>query len=159
MLGRPTDWMDSIISLGVANNNQNNEGLSTALVPADSARATVIRTIVSLDIHSQTVAGAWGTQIVHLGIGIASQESFTAGVLPDADVSTDRPIRGWMWRTSLVVSQNGVGSQVVFPVRADIRGARKIETGEVYLKIHNTSSYGTSFLIECDGLIRMLIKI
>ena len=159
MPARPTDWMDNVISLGLANGGQAIVGLSSALVPADSARATVVRSIIRLNLHSQTVAGAWGVQTIHLAIGIASQEAFAAQVTPDPNISTDKPARGWLWRDTKVVSQNGVGGVVVFDVQADIRGARKIENGEVYLAVHSEGSQGTSFTVEIDGLIRQLIKI
>ena len=156
---RPTDWMDTLVDVGVAVNSQAIVGLSTALVPADSARATVIRTILQLNMHSNTVAGAFGIQMIDMAIGIASQEAFLASVLPDPNVSTDKPARGWLWRTRQVVTQNGAEAPIGRDIEADIRGARKIENGELYLIINSTGLVGTNFTTAVTGLVRTLIKI
>jgi len=159
MPGRPTDWMDTLVNETVGSGTQGVVPLSTALVAADSARATVIRTIVRLYTMSTSVAGAWGTQVVDMAIGIASQEAFTASVLPDPNVDTDKPARGWLWRTRVVQFQNGVGTMIATELVADIRGARKIENGELYLIIVNSAGLGTSFSTRTTGLVRTLIKI
>ena len=160
MPGRPTDWMDTRVNYSIASNTTGvAQGLSVQLVAADSARATVIRTIVRLFVQSESVAGAWGTQLVEFGIGIASQEAFSALVLPDPNVNTDKPARGWLWRTARMASQNGIGSEVIHEVAADIRGARKIENGELYLASTNEAVLGTAFTVRIIGLIRTLIKI
>jgi len=44
-------------------------------------------------------------------------------------------------------------------VTADVRGARKIENGELYLIITNTNQEGTSFNVNMTGLIRTLYKL
>ena len=159
MPGRPTDWMDVLLALNPVDGGQAVVGLSSALVPADSARATIIRTIISLGVFSDSVAGAWGVQAVDLAIGIASQEAFAASIFPDPNIGTDKPARGWLWRTRVFPFQNGVGTPVVLPVVADIRGARKIENGEVYLIAINANVEGTAFPVHINGLVRTLIKI
>ena len=131
----------------------------TGLAPVNTRGMTVIRTIIRMGLFSNTVAGAWGIMRVDLGIGVASQEAFAAGVLPDPNSATDKPPRGWMWRSQQLVSQNGTGHQVIFNVDADIRGARKVENGEVYLIGCNTAYVGTQFQVNCVGLIRQLYKL
>ncbi len=159
MAVRQTDWVDTRIGLTIANNAQDTarvDGGSTQVVLRGT---TIIRTIVSLYIVSTTVAGAWGIQELDLAIGISEREAFNAGVFPDPNVGTDKPARGWIYRTALGVSQETGGGGVVFPVRADIRGARKIESGIVYLIVTNGQLLGTSFTVQVRGIVRMLMKL
>ena len=147
-MARPTDWVDTLVNLEVPSGGQTITSLVTGLAPVNTRGMTVIRTIISLGLFSNTIAGVWGSIWMHLAIGIASQEVLAAGVLPDPSVATDKPPRGWMWRTSLVVSQNGSGGQVVFPIEADIRGARKVENGEVYIIADSVIGAGTAFQVN-----------
>jgi len=157
---RPTDWIDTLVVLSAAAmGGQANQSLMTGVAPVNMRGMTLIRTIISLGMVSTTTAGAWAAQSINMGIGVASQEAFAAGVLPDPDSATDKPPRGWVWRAHKVVTQNGVGSQVAWEVTADVRGARKIENGELYLIITNTNQEGTSFNVNMTGLIRTLYKL
>ena len=148
MASRQTDWMDTVVGDAAATGTQASRSLITGLAPSNMRGTTAIRTLVSLDFASSTVAGAWGLQRVDFAIGMTSQEAFAAGTLPDPAISSDRPSRGWIYRTSLLVSQNGSGAPIVFPVRADIRGARKIENGEMFLVFDNTAIDGTTFTVH-----------
>jgi len=159
MARRPTTWVDTIMSRALVNGGQQTQSLILEMSAGDKRQATVIRTIIQLSLHSSTVAGAWGVQRVDIGMGLASQESFTAGVVPDPNVATDKPIKGWMWRTSVLVSQNGIGTPITVPIVADVRGARKIEQGELYMVANSISVDGTTFTCSWDGLVRVLIKI
>ena len=156
---RPTDWIDTLVQIETSAGACAQDSLMTGVAPVNMRGMTVIRTIVALSLFSNTVAGAWGCMRVNLGIGIASQEAFAAGVIPDPNVATDKPARGWLWRSQQMVSQNGAGSPVVFDVVADIRGARKVENGEVYLTVCNTAYVGTQFQVNAVGLIRQLYKL
>jgi len=156
---RSTDWVDTVIGTLVASGAQNLQTLITGLTPADMRGATLIRTLIMLSLSSNTVAGAWGVQRLDLGIGIASQEAFAAGAVPDPQVSGDKPPRGWVYRASHGVAQNGVGTPVVSSLSADIRGARKIENGELYLVIDNVGVQGTAMGVNVQGLVRCLIKL
>ncbi len=94
-----------------------------------------------------------------LAIGISDREAFSSSVLPDPNTATDKPARGWMWRTSALVSQNGVGGPIVYSIRADIRGSRKIDLGRAYLIITSEANLGTAFTVNIRGLIRTLVKL
>jgi len=133
--------------------------LITEMSSGDRRQSTIIRIILSIALNSTTVAGAWGTQRVDLAIGMASQEAFTAETLPDPVISTDKPSRGWMYRTSKMVSQNVSGGQILFPIEVDLRAARKIEQGILYMIWDNSAVEGTSFTVRLSGLIRVLVKL
>ena len=156
---RATDWNDTLINLSPTSGAQGLTTLQGSFAPEDMRGVTVIRTIVSLSMFSETIAGAYGVQRLDMAIGIASQEAFAAAVLPDPSVQADKPARGWMWRKQLCVSQNGVGTNILFSVDADIRGARKVENGEVFFVIDNTATLGTTFTVRVRGLVRLLMKL
>ncbi len=158
-MARPTDWIDTLVSLNPTTGGQDFQSLMTGVAPVNMRGMTVIRTIISLGMISTTTAGAWGAQRMDVAIGIASQEAFAAGVLSDPQTGTDKPPRGWVWRTSKVVTQNGVGSVVVHDLMADIRGARKVENGELYIIANNLALEGTAFNVDVHGLVRTLYKL
>ncbi len=157
---RPTDWQDTIMNLGAGSGAQASISLDGALTAADLRGATLIRTIVRLGAFSTTVAGAWGLQRVDVAIGIVSRDAFTAGTFPDPVTADDKPPRGWIWRDSIVVQQNGAqGLPIAIRIEQDLRGARKIENGRLVLVFDNTSLLGTTFTARLSGLVRTLIKL
>ena len=156
---RPTDWIDTLVILFAATGGQGFMSLMTGVAPVNMRGMTLIRTIVKLGVYSADTAGAWGVQSVDLGIGVASQEAFAAGVFPDPGTPTDKPPRGWVYRTNVQAGQNGAGAPVVTQLEADIRGARKIENGELYIVADNTAEVGTAFSIIVRGLVRTLYKL
>ena len=158
-MARPTDWVDTTVNVSAATAAQGSLSLITGLEPSDMRGATVIRTIVRLWAHSTTVAGAWGVQMCDLAIGITSQEAFAASTFPDPSQSSEKPPRGWMYRTSVGLSQNGVGTTIMREITADVRAARKVENGEVFLVFDNTALGGTAFTVRVTGLVRLLIKL
>ena len=158
-MARRTDWGDTLIGLTIPTGLQadvETDGGSTKVVQRGT---TVVRTLIMLDFLSTTVAGAWGVQLVDAAIGLISREAFTAGIRPDPNDDEDEPSLGWMWRIRKVVTQNGTGTPVAVRVEADIRSARKIEAGKLFLVVNNTAQAGTSFSVLTSGLIRTLIKL
>jgi len=158
-MARMTDWLDTAATLVAASGAQASLSLITGAAPINMRGVTLIRTIISIGLSSATVAGAWGVQICDIAIGITSQEAFAAGVFPDPAISGDKPPRGWVWRSRMVVSQNGAGSPVVAAVKEDIRGARKIENGELFIVMDNSAFAGTAFTVNMAFLTRVLMKL
>ena len=157
---RQTRWIDTVVGLTGASGANAAVSLLTGVGPVDTRGVTIIRSIMRLTVVSTTVAGVWGGQNVHLGIGIAAQAAFAVGItaLPTPE-GTEQPSRGWVWRDHVFPTQNGVGTMIGFEVRADIRGARKIEDGEVYLVMSNVAGVGTPFTATVTGLVRLLVKL
>jgi len=156
---RQTDWVDTIFNATVLTGGQELFSLATGLAPLNLRGSTLIRTIVRLSLSSSSVSGAWGIQQAHFAIGITSQEAFAAGVVPDPATALDKPPRGWIYRSAEGVAQNGEGTGVIHQVNADIRGARKIENGELFFVLDNVAIDGTTFTMNVVGLIRCLIKL
>jgi len=90
---------------------------------------------------------------------VASQEAFIAGVLPDPSVASDKPARGWIWRDQILATQNGTNTEISKRITADIRGARKLENGELFLIADNNNHTGTVFSVNVTGLVRCLFKL
>jgi len=159
-MARATDWIDTILNLApAAGGGAASLSLDGVLTAADLRGATVIRTIVRLNVSSTSVAGAWGVQRVDMAIGIASREAFTATVFPDPGTGTERPPRGWIWRDDITVGQNGIGTPIVTRVVADLRASRKIENGRIFIIADNNDMDGTAFAVRLTGLVRLLIKL
>ncbi len=153
---RASDWIDTNIGFQTATGAQTLTSLMTGVAPVNVRRQTLVRTIIGLSLYSASVAGAWGTQTIDLGIGITSQEAFAAGVVADPITSGDQPSRGWIYRNRLVATQNGIGGAVMTRLEVDIRAARKLDDGECYLVLNNSTDLGTSFTPQVTGLIRQL---
>jgi len=159
MVTRQVDWQDTQISLEIASGAQGNTRVDGSVTDVVARRLTAIRTIISMDVFSTSVAGAWGVQECAIGIGVISREAFAAGVLPDPVEATDKPTRGWLWRTTRAVSQNGIGTPIIVHIEGDFRGARKLDAGILLLICNNTVLDGTAFTFRLRGLVRTLFKI
>ncbi len=159
MARRMTDWEDTLIDTNTASGAQDVVSLTSSLGPTDLRGVTLIRMIVNLWCNSTQVAGAWGTQTAFVGIGIVTQEAFVAGVVPDPNNAIEEPARGWIYRTAWGVAQNGSGCQIIYDKMADIRAARKIENGQLFLALNNVVGEGTAFTLTLKGIVRCLLKL
>ena len=160
MPGR-TVWFDTLVNL-VATNGSGASALSLhSELNRDEQRLsgmTLLRTIVGLDIAHQIHDSGEGSQLVDLGIGIASQEAFSADVVPDPNTSTEHPPRGWVWRYRCRTYGFAADQAAVYNHRVDkdIRARRRLENGELFLRIFNITDQGVAGNIVVHGLIRTL---
>ena len=99
--------------------------------------------------------GPEGVQQLSLGFGVASQDAFLAGALPDPSVEGDEPARGWLYRNQCV-AVSALSGIYVQKCMGDFRGMRKVDNGELYLKIDSTALLGTAFTTRIDGIVRCL---
>jgi len=153
---RETFWIDNLINIGMASGGQNNQSLMTGTPPINARRATIVRIVYELHLFSESIAGACGVNLVDIGMGVASQEAFNAGVLADPNAD-ERPTRGWMYRTRQVVWQNGVGTQIVQGWSGDLHSGRKLYDGEPYIIGVNTAQLGTTASYRLSGIVRLLL--
>ncbi len=156
-MARRTTWVTTNLAGNtVPSGGQFLISLATNRSVTDSRSVTIVRTLVHLQFASLTGAGAYAIQSVHWGIGIASQEAFAAGVVPDPNTPGDQPTRGWLARGAILTAQNGVGGQVVYGDQVDIRSARKLDEGEPYLVINSNAETATTYLTLIGGHVRQL---
>ncbi len=162
MARRQTTWEDVHITQGIAAAGQGRVKLAGASTAGSMERRgqTVTRIIISpLNMFSNTVAGPWGVQAVHMGIGVCSLEAFNAGVVPDPSVPGEAPESGWMWKTEVMVAQNGEGTDVVTRIIVDVHSQRMLRQGVLYLVAENITAFGTTFTVNLHGYCRTLIKL
>ena len=123
---------------------------------------TVTRILPGLSLVPSTFnANASGVQIVSLGIGVTSQEAFSAGVVPDPNVSTDYPPRGWLWAATYSIEYDRVAGTGLHwsPVRIDVdlRANRKVDRGILFLAACNANVSGNGLDVDIVGRFRCLV--
>ena len=93
-----------------------------------------------------------------MGIGVASQESFAAGSLPDPEIVGDFPTRGWVYRARYRIFGFAADQPQYMTRRIDldIRAKRVLDNGESYLRGVNTNEEGTTGNVTVSGMIRQL---
>ena len=157
---RPRAWADRIISLGVTSGAQTIPFDLLADLP-DTTVKTVTRLIGTFTlVPSDLDAAVTSAQRIDMGIGVASQEAFTAGVVPDPNVQADYPALGWLWidsQTVIKVNASGTTEAFLYPtVHFDIGAQRKVDRGIIYFVANNTLILGSAMGIQVVGRIRTL---
>ena len=156
----PRVWKDTTININVATASQGVASLMGALTPAQTRfdQMILLRTIVGIDIAYTVHDSGEGSQLVSVGIGVASQEAFAAGALPDPETDTDFPTRGWVWRAKYRIFGFAADQPAIFVRRIDLdlRSQRKLENGESFFNAFNAAHEGTATSISLTGLIRQL---
>ncbi len=154
-MARKAQWVDTLVGALTADGGQTITSLLGGMGTVDSRGLTLARTIVSFSVHGPAAVASDAFQIASLGIGVVSQEGFAANVVPDPNLASDRPPRGWVWRDRLSVpgaaSQSSTGVQ---RVKADVRGMRKVDDGELVLITNNDNLDGVPFSLHIRGIIR-----
>jgi len=124
---------------------------------------TVARIVVHLGLFlTDIVSVVDGTVEVDLGIGVASEEAFLAGVVPDPNVESETPARGWLWRDRLWISYGAVADRDRYwagEVRADLRAMRKVDRGILYMVSQVSTVSGTFDPVTMIGLVRSMILV
>ena len=160
-MARPLAWADTLISAAISSG----AGISALDLLADLAAAdvkTVMRLVGHLNVGvTNGATTADGVQAIDVAIGVAASEAFVGGVLPDANVDTDVPVRGWLWRDRLTVARWNASGTVedwnYAEVRFDIRSARKVDRGICFFTAFNSSIVGgTAYQVQLTGIVRAL---
>jgi len=158
---RRSFWLDTLHNFSVASGASSNINLMAELPDSErrAASLTLARTIICWNVSYTVHDSGEGNQIVTAGIGTASQVAFGAGTVPNPDVSGDYPDRGWVYRCRWLI--NGYAAdQPAFDrvlVEKDLRGMRKIDNSDLYLRVRNTSNIGVASAISIVGISRVLM--
>ncbi len=159
----PRLWLDTVLNQDVANAGALVQSLMVNFTARETriSQMTLLRTIIGLDLAYTVHDAGEGSQIVSLGIGVASQEAFAAGIVADPNDGDDFPTRGWIWRASYRVFGFAADQPAVFTRRIDLdmRSMRKLENGECYMNVMNTAAEGVSSTVKVSGLIRQLYMV
>ena len=101
-----------------------------------------------------------GVMQVEGGIGVASEEAFTAQVVPNPNSQSEYPALGWLYVSSQILifnNSSGTVESYLFPVwHFDIRANRKVDRGRLYYVWDNTVADATGFSTRLVGRIRTL---
>ncbi len=155
-----TFWSDTLLKDDVAITNFATRSLLSDMDKSEQrvSRITLLRTIVGFDVAASVHDSGEGSSTMDIGIGIASQEAFAAGNLPDPNTATDYPLRGWVFRARGRVFHFASTSPQVFTWRVDrdIRSRRVLDNGEPYIKFQHTLNEGAQGVLRITGLVRCL---
>ena len=155
---RLTKWVDTLVQSVVTPGTQVQVELLNAAALIDTEGWTITRVIGELAFASTSTAGAYGSQIMDLGLGVISREGVVGGVFPDPDAQEDEPTRGWLYRTRCTAFQNGTGTPIWSPsCKFDIHAQRRVENGRFYLIFDALTLRGTAFSTDAYGIIRTLV--
>ena len=157
-MARNPYWEDTIFSEAVVDNGDNLVSLVGGLSEDERRGMTIVRTLISLYGSPSVTSGVVGSMSLMAGIGVVNQQAFSAGTgsLPDPEINSERPPRGWIWKDAMGIMDDATTAQPLSVVKADIRSKRKVDAGIAYLHLANASRTGTDFTIRVTGLIRIL---
>ncbi len=157
-MARTPFWEDTAISVNVVDNGDTVLSLVGGLSEDERRGMTIVRTIVDLQLSPDPTSGVTGSMFVDLAIGMANQQAFTAGSgsLPDPAINSERPPRGWIWKTRTAVIDDATQLGALTFVSGDFRSKRKVDAGIPYLHIAPDARTGTAFTVNVTGLIRLL---
>ena len=158
-MARPRAWGDVLLQSTISSGGALLTDLLANLSPSDTV--TVIRLVGDLQFTPSAVSSVVdGTQVIDVGIGVASEEAFLATIVPDANAAGEQPARGWLYVARRVLYQAvdaGPLDRFIYPqFRFDIGSQRKVDRGRLYMTIHNSSDLGASQSVRVTGRVRAL---
>ena len=157
---RPRAWSDSLFDTSIPTGGDLLSNLLAELVAVETA--TVTRLIGHLNLQATSTGEVEYAEIVDVGIGVVSKEAFDVGVtaVPDPHVAGDVPARGWLYRARRlsIFGLPSVGGPFRIPAifDFDVRAARRVDRGRLFMYIHTTNTGGTGTQMELVGLVRAL---
>ena len=156
----PRMWIDSVIDADVGVGTQFSDVLTSelAIVEARITQATLLRTIIGLDLSRTVHDSGEGSEKIALGIAVVSREANSAGAFPEPGTATDYPTRGWVWRNHYRVWGFAADQPTIFTRRIDLdlRSMRKLDNGVCVLVADITAMEGVSSTHTILGIVRQL---
>ena len=120
---------------------------------------TIVRLVGQMAVFPDIpIVSTTSNQIIDVGIGVASEQAFTAGAVPQPDQTDEYPARGWLYvATKSLFRGNLDTTGEHYPTwEFDIRSMRKIDKGRLYLAAGNGLGDGTPIVVRFQGRIRAL---
>ncbi len=160
---RPRAWGDLNLSINLAEGVRQQVDMLANLTVSDTR--TVVRLIGRLVAQPNGISGQVdGSMRVDFGIGVATQEAFTAGgtSLPNPQNPGQQPARGWLQKDHMITTKEhatGVENEYTFidVVRWDLRAARKVDRGVLFFTVESSNAVGaTAFDVRLTGTLRAL---
>ncbi len=160
---RQSMWIDSLHEFDVASGARSERSLLATFTEFQTRLQgmTLARVILCHDYSYTVHDSGEGSQVVTVGIGLASQEAFAATTLPDPEADADFPQRGWVYRCRHVL-HGFAADQPAVDVRSvyrDLRAMRKVDNSELFISVVNTNKSGTTSAINVVGIVRCLFLV
>ena len=135
--------------------------LNATLTTAQQEEATLVRTIICLDILPVVPSNdPTNANLVGIGIGVASTAGFgVVGGTADPSVAGEEPLQGWVWKCMYWVRETNGNIADPVMVRMDLRAQRKLGDGVPFLRVTNAAGAGVSFTLRTVGIVRTLYKL
>ncbi len=157
---RPRAWSDVRVNQQVSA-AAGSVPIDLGIQQTDKDVKTAVRVIGDLvGFPNDRNAAVDGVMQLEIGIGVASEEAFTAQVVPDPNAQSEYPSLGWLYMSSRLVTFNNSSGTTEFlqlgEFRFDIRANRKVDRGRLYLVWNNTTADGSGFQVTLVGRVRTL---
>ena len=96
--------------------------------------------------------------LIDIGIGIISEESFDASVMPDPGSNAEEPVTGWMYKARSVSRVDVTRGDILHGhLAADLRAQRKMgNRAKLTLITEIAGQEGATFTVRQTGLVRVL---
>ena len=159
---RTTAWDDQLIlSTALSDGVTGSVILAENVGDSEHRGCTIVRMLIGMQFMPINPGGINGQMAVTIGIGLASDDAFSAGALPDPEVDADFPVAGWMYRDRFVVGNltPGAGPYLVLRVEKDLRAQRKLDRSTPFMSVRPDLVNGSAFSIIESGIIRILYKL
>ena len=155
-------WVDSDHNIQVGSGSSFTPVDLLANLDAAKTKVTVVRVIVTGLCYPDTLVSAVsGVSQLDWGIGVVSAEARAAAVVPDPGDMAEFPRDGWLVRSRAVVAtqqDSGTAEQWHFwELREDIRSARVVDRGQLFLAGDSSVSSGTGLTLRFNCVIRCLV--
>ena len=157
--GRHMFWTDTLLNEQVASNSFSSATLLQDIDATESRMGmTLTRTVMCFDVEHLIRDSGEGKQMVSMGIGVSPAVAIIGSNTPQPEVATEFPTRGWVWRCRYVTHGFAADTPTVYVrnVELDIRSQRKLENGDLFLRIQNSNLSGAAASIGIVGIIRTL---
>ena len=156
-----TAWDDTFVDVTASSGADTTQLLVGNVADPEKRGCTLVRMLIRLWVNQSTPGVVSGIQALTMGIGLSSDDAFTANALPEVQVADDFPQTGWLFRDQVLVLDETLATGVfaAISVREDVRSQRKLDRASAYIRISNVAVEGTSFSVRCKGLIRALYKL
>ena len=118
---------------------------------------TIQRIIIQMVYSPGTSQNVNGAQLISLGVGIVSEESFNAQVVPDPNSNIDEPASGWLYRGVVPVTSDTANVHHPGRINVDLRAQRKMGRAILAIIHNNDAGEGSAFTVRQSGLISVLV--
>ncbi len=155
-------WIDTRVGITSGSGATQHQSLMSGFTQPNTRLQgmTLLRTIIGLDMGALVHDAGEGSQQVALGIAIASEDAFAAGIgsLPQPEDPLAHPRLAWVFRMQYRVFGFAADQPAVFTRRIDldIRAQRKLENGVGFIIVNNTAQEGVAFTTFLSGFVRQL---